>query len=389
MPALTASTSRRPVHIIPQCYNCVDRHVKDGNGDRVCFYWEGNDVDQQTTTTYKQLHDQVCQVCGAARRGASPTAACSLRARLPVLLPGAVLPSRRPPPPPADCQLHEEQGCGQGRQHHHLHAYGPGAACHHGACGRHPLPGIQLPISAPHLNRTAGRLLGRTPRSQPPSPLLAWPTAHTHTLTCPSLPPSPQLACARLGAVFSVVFAGFSAESLAGRISDSSPKMVVTCSAVKRGPKHIELKKIVDEVGPGLGFAVVVVAVVVDVVVGGGIRALLPGAQLHSTPFGLPHPTFHPRRHLPASRPPLPAPCPLPSPPRPAPQALQILDNEEEVHVPTVLIYDHKASGVSREAIHASLVEGRDVWWQDVIPDQPTECEVEWVGAEDPLFKVR
>lgn len=61
------------------------------------------------------------------------------------------------------------------------------------------------------------------------------------------LPPA-QLACARIGAVFSVVFAGFSAESLAGRISDSSPKMVVTCSAVKRGPKHIELKKIVDEV---------------------------------------------------------------------------------------------------------------------------------------------
>jgi hypothetical protein len=32
--------------------------------------------------------------------------------------------------------------------------------------------------------------------------------------------------------------------------------------------------------------------------------------------------------------------------------------------VPRVLIYDHTASGISREAIHASLVEGRDVWWQ-------------------------
>lgn len=69
-------------------------------------------------------------------------------------------------------------------------------------------------------------------------------------------------------------------------------------------------------------------------------------------------------------------------------QALAILDGEEQVHVPRVLVYDHKASGVAREAIHASLVEGRDVWWQDVIGDQPTECEVEWVGAEDPLFKV-
>ena len=44
------------------CYNCVDRHVKEGNGDRVAFFWEGNDVDQATTTTYKQLQDMVCQV---------------------------------------------------------------------------------------------------------------------------------------------------------------------------------------------------------------------------------------------------------------------------------------------------------------------------------------
>ena len=63
--------------------------------------------------------------------------------------------------------------------------------------------------------------------------------------------PATMLACARLGAVHSVVFAGFSAESLAGRIVDSAPKIVVTCSAVKRGNKPIELKKIVDEVSEG------------------------------------------------------------------------------------------------------------------------------------------
>ena len=62
--------------------------------------------------------------------------------------------------------------------------------------------------------------------------------------------------------------------------------------------------------------------------------------------------------------------CPAPPPaPAPPPQALDILDNEEEIHVPRVLVYDHKASGISREAIHASLVDGRDVWWQDVIAD--------------------
>lgn len=32
-------------------------------------------------------------------------------------------------------------------------------------------------------------------------------------------------------------------------------------------------------------------------------------------------------------------------------------------------------------------VEGRDVWWQDVILGQPTECEVTWCEAEHPLFK--
>ena len=45
-----------------QAYNCLDRHVKEGRGDEVCFYWEGNDVGQETVTTYGQLLDQVCQV---------------------------------------------------------------------------------------------------------------------------------------------------------------------------------------------------------------------------------------------------------------------------------------------------------------------------------------
>lgn len=51
-----------------------------------------------------------------------------------------------------------------------------------------------------------------------------------------------QLACARIGAIHSVVFAGFSAESLAGRICDSKPNVILCCSSVKRGPKAISLK---------------------------------------------------------------------------------------------------------------------------------------------------
>ncbi|XP_074278898.1 acetyl-coenzyme A synthetase, chloroplastic/glyoxysomal-like [Silene latifolia] len=30
--------------------------------------------------------------------------------------------------------------------------------------------------------------------------------------------------------------------------------------------------------------------------------------------------------------------------------------------------------------------EGRDIWWQDVVPKYPSSCAVEWVDAEDPLF---
>lgn len=43
-----------------------------------------------------------------------------------------------------------------------------------------------------------------------------------------------------------VVFAGFSAESIAQRIMDCKPKVVITCNAVRRGPKTIFLKDIVD-----------------------------------------------------------------------------------------------------------------------------------------------
>jgi acetyl-CoA synthetase len=107
------------------CYNCVDRHVKEGNGDRVAFFWEGNDVGQATTTTYKELQDMVCQIANYMK----------------------------------------SQGVGKGDD-----------------------VTIYMPM-VPEL-------------------------------------PAVMLACARIGAVFSVVFAGFSAESLAGRISDSSPKMV-------------------------------------------------------------------------------------------------------------------------------------------------------------------
>lgn len=56
-----------------------------------------------------------------------------------------------------------------------------------------------------------------------------------------------MLACARIGAVHSVVFAGFSASSLAGRIQDCDCKVVLTSDGAYRGDKVINLKSVVDE----------------------------------------------------------------------------------------------------------------------------------------------
>jgi acetyl-CoA synthetase len=61
-----------------------------------------------------------------------------------------------------------------------------------------------------------------------------------------------MLACARIGAVHSVVFAGFSAESLRGRILDAGAKMVITANEGLRGGKKIPLKATVDRAIDGL-----------------------------------------------------------------------------------------------------------------------------------------
>jgi len=55
------------------------------------------------------------------------------------------------------------------------------------------------------------------------------------------------LACARIGAVHSVVFAGFSAQSLSERIQDCSAKLLITNDGGRRGEKDIPLKDICDE----------------------------------------------------------------------------------------------------------------------------------------------
>ena len=46
-------------------------------------------------------------------------------------------------------------------------------------------------------------------------------------------------------------------------------------------------------------------------------------------------------------------------------------------------MYENKTS-VKKDGI--SVKEGRDIWWEDSVAKQSTDCPVEWVDAEDPLF---
>jgi acetyl-CoA synthetase len=69
---------------------------------------------------------------------------------------------------------------------------------------------------------------------------------------CLYMPMIPQLAiavlaCARIGAVHSVVFAGFSSTAIADRVNDAQASVILTSDGLNRGPKQIPVKRVVDE----------------------------------------------------------------------------------------------------------------------------------------------
>ncbi|MGC4057008.1 MAG: acetate--CoA ligase [Chitinophagaceae bacterium] len=55
------------------------------------------------------------------------------------------------------------------------------------------------------------------------------------------------LACARIGAIHSVIFGGFSAQSIADRLEDAHAEFIVTCDGAYRGNKEIPLKSVIDD----------------------------------------------------------------------------------------------------------------------------------------------
>ncbi|MFO0412198.1 MAG: AMP-binding protein, partial [bacterium] len=85
------------------------------------------------------------------------------------------------------------------------------------------------------------------------------------TLYMPMIPAAAvaMLACARIGAVHSVVFGGFSPDSLAGRIEDCGSKIVITADEGLRGGKRVPLKANVDAAleRPGAGIVETVLVI--------------------------------------------------------------------------------------------------------------------------------
>ena len=126
-------------------YNCLDRNVAAGLGDKLAIIWEGEPGDTRTLT-YKELLAEVCKTAGALR----------------------------------------QLGIGKG-----------------------DVVSIYMPMT--------------------PELAIA------------------MLACARIGAVHSVIFAGFSAEAIAERNNDASAKLVITANGLYRRGKVLSLKQTVDE----------------------------------------------------------------------------------------------------------------------------------------------
>ncbi|CAH6777018.1 Acss2 [Phodopus roborovskii] len=136
-----------------------------------------------------------------------------------------------------------------------------------------------------------------------------------------------MLACARLGALHSIVFAGFSAESLCERILDSSCSLLITTDAFYRGEKLVNLKELADESLEKCrekGFPV---------------RCCIVVKHLGRAELGM--------NDSPRQSPPVKRQCP---------------------------------------DVQISWNEGVDLWWHELMQEAGDEFEPEWCDAEDPLF---
>uniref|UniRef100_A0A8C9X5Y6 Acetyl-coenzyme A synthetase n=1 Tax=Sander lucioperca TaxID=283035 RepID=A0A8C9X5Y6_SANLU len=135
-----------------------------------------------------------------------------------------------------------------------------------------------------------------------------------------------MLACARIGAVHSIVFAGFSSESLCERIMDAQSSVLVTADGVYRGEKLINLKQIADE-------------------------ALEKCREIASSSVTK---------------------C--------------LIVKHHALRTKSGAAYFMSGICSLFWCVQTPWDSECDVWWEEVMRDSPEECEPEWLDAEDPLF---
>ena len=118
---------------------------------------------------------------------------------------------------------------------------------------RHPADTIAIVWEAddpatPARRITYGELLAETCRMANVLTELGVRSGDRVTIYLPMIPEAAvaMLACARIGAVHSVVFAGFSPEAIAGRIADAGSRVVITADGGARGGKPLPLKAAID-----------------------------------------------------------------------------------------------------------------------------------------------
>ncbi|ARU39734.1 acetate--CoA ligase [Armatimonadetes bacterium Uphvl-Ar1] len=125
-----------------------------------------------------------------------------------------------------------------------------------------------------------------------------------------------MLACARIGAVHSVIFGGFSAQSIAERVNDQGAKLIITADGLWRRGKVIGLKKIVDD----------------------ALDLECPTVE---------HVLIHER----------------------------------------VGVVGHVTNGMAAPDYDRGMaIQGRDVWWDEIVEQQSAECTCEEMDSEDLLF---
>ena len=182
------------------CFNCVDRHVENGQGDKIAYYWEGEPEDDRREVTFAELQSETTKLANALKA----------------------------------------LGVGKG-----------------------------TPV---------GIYMGMVPET-----------------------PIAMLACARIGAPHTVVFGGFSADSLSDRLQDMSCEVLITQDEAWRRGTTVPLKRNADDA------------------------------------------------------------------------AGQAPDLERFVVL-------------RRTGDEVAWDDGRDVWWDELVAEQDTECQAERMNAEDPLF---